>query len=225
MKGFKESELKKLISAVKENDNRGLTNIFKQYALVSGRAQGSVRNFYYKTLKECKTNDKLREKLGVTKEMFPNFILEFNESESEELLQIILKGIAEGKSVRSVISSLANGNEKLALRYQNKYRNLLKNNRELVLNVASKITDKNGNTVNPYKTERETDEYIKLESEIDNLLKKLFKSLKEENESLLEKNSILKKENDKLREIFKKNIKDKNLDFNYFLKNDGIDVI
>lgn len=225
MKSFKESELKKLIDYVKENENVGLSTIFKEYALATGKAQGSVRNYYYKTLKECKTNDKLREKLGVSKEMFPSFILEFNASEAEELLRIVLSGIANGKSVRAVISKMANGNEKLALRYQNKYRNLLKNDRELVLKVASKIIDKNGNTVNPYKTEAENSEYKKLESEIDNLLKRIFKKLKEENESLLEKNEILKRENEKLREIFKKNIKDKNFDFNCFIKNNGIDVI
>ncbi len=225
MKSFKESELKKLIDYVKENENKGLTKIFKEYAEISGRAQGSVRNYYYKTLKECKTNEKLRKKLGISNEMFPSFILEFKTSEAEELLRIVLSGIASGKSVRAVISKMANGNEKLALRYQNKYRNLLKNDKALVLKVASKIADKNGNTINPYKTETENSEYKKLESEIDGLIKRLIKSLKEENESLIEKIEILKKENEKLKEIFKKNMREKNLDKVFLNKRKEIDAI
>ena len=133
MKGFSGTETKKLIDYVKENENKDLSKIFKEYALISGRAQGSVRNYYYKTVKECKQNEKLRQKLGVSKEMFPAFIEEFRNSEAEDLLKLVLKGVAEGRSVRSVISSISNGNEKLALRYQNKYRNLLKNDREVYL--------------------------------------------------------------------------------------------
>ena len=203
MKGFKENETKKLIEFVKENGNKGLTKVFKEYASASGRAQGSVRNYYYKTIKECKNNEILRKKLGVSEEMFPNFIKEFKKSEARDLLSVVLKGVAEGKSVRSVISVLANNNDKLALRYQNKYRNLLKNERDLVLEVASNIKLKDGSNFNPYKLEQDS-EYKKIESEIDSLIKRLVKSLTEENESLIEKNTLLIKENEKLKQIFKK---------------------
>lgn len=225
MKGFKESETKRLIDYVKENENKDLSKIFKEYALISGRAQGSVRNYYYKTVNECQRNEKLRQELGVSKDMFPAFIKEFLNSEAEDLLKYILKGVAEGKSVRSVISTLSKGNEKLALRYQNKYRNLLKNDRELVLKIASTIVDKNGVTVNPYKNQVEKSEYEKLEMEIDGLIKRLLKGLKEENESLREKNSFLTKENEKLKEIFKKYMREKNLDLAFFNKDNGIDAI
>ena len=224
MKGFKESETKKLIDFVKENENKGLTKVFKEYASVSGRAQGSVRNYYYKTIKECKNSEELRKKLGVSKDMFPNFIKEFNESEARELLEIVLKGASEGKSVRSVISTLANNNDKLALRYQNKYRNLIKNQKELVIEVASQIKLKDGSTFNPYKLEQGS-EYKKLESEIDGLIKRLVKSLTEENQALLDRNTALQKENEKLREIFKKNIKEKNLTKEFFGKNHDVNAI
>ncbi len=224
MKGFKESETKKLIDFVKENENKGLTKVFKEYASVSGRAQGSVRNYYYKTIKECKNSEELRKKLGVSKDMFPNFIKEFNESEARELLSVVLKGASEGKSVRSVISTLANNNDKLALRYQNKYRNLIKNQKELVIEVASQIKLKDGSTFNPYKLEQGS-EYKKLESEIDGLIKRLVKSLTEENQALLDRNTALQKENEKLREIFKKNIKEKNLTKEFFGKNHDVTAI
>lgn len=224
MKGFKESETKSLIELVQKSENKDLTKVFKEYARISGRAQGSVRNYYYKTVKECKNNEELRKKLGVSKDMFPSFIKEFNDSESRELLKIVLSGVAKGKSVRSVISTLSNNNDKLALRYQNKYRNLIKNQKDLVLEVASQIKLKDGSSFNPYALDN-GNEYKKLESEIDGLIKRLVKSLTEENQTLLEKNASLQKENEKLREIFKKNMLDKNLTKDFFNKNHDINAI
>lgn len=224
MKGFKESETKSLIELVQKSENKDLTKVFKEYARISGRAQGSVRNYYYKTVKECKNNEELRKKLGVSKDMFPSFIKEFNDSESRELLKIVLSGVAKGKSVRSVISTLSNNNDKLALRYQNKYRNLIKNQKDLVLEVASQIKLKDGSSFNPYKLEEDSD-YKKIENEIDSLIKRLVKSLTEENQTLLEKNASLQKENEKLREIFKKNMLDKNLTKDFFNKNHDINAI
>ena len=202
MKDFKKNEAKKLFDFIKEKSesNTSLTKSFKEYAIMTDRAQGSVRNYYYKTIKECKDNEKLRQKLGVSKEMFPIFVKEFNESESVELLTIVLKGIANGKSVRSVISTLANNNDKLALRYQNKYRNLLKTQKPLVLKIAKKIRCKDGSIVNPYK--EENDEIKKIEQEIDCLIKKIFNSLKEENELLNEKIIKLTEENQKLKNLY-----------------------
>ena len=224
MKGFKESETKSLIELVQKSENKDLTKVFKEYARISGRAQGSVRNYYYKTVKECKNNEELRKKLGVSKDMFPSFIKEFNDSESRELLKIVLSGVAKGKSVRSVISTLSNNNDKLALRYQNKYRNLIKNQKDLVLEVAKDIKLKDGSSFNPYKLEEDSD-YKKIENEIDSLIKRLVKSLTEENQTLLEKNASLQKENEKLREIFKKNMLDKNLTKDFFNKNHDINAI
>lgn len=217
MKGFKEHETKELIKLAKSSvDNgRGLTNVFNEYAIKNGKAKGSVRNYYYKTINKCRADEKLRLKLGVSKEMFPLFVKTFNESEEVQLLEIILKGIASGKSVRSVILKLSNGNEKLALRYQNKYRNLLKTKRELVLNIASKIKCKNGETVNPYKSDKIK---LTLENEIDSLIKNLFISIKKENETLKTQVELLKEENEKLRLIFKKNMADKDFTKEYFNK-------
>ena len=157
MKGFKESETKKLFELVKEKKNlgKGVSEGFKEYAKISGRAQGSVRNYYYKKVNECKNDEKLRKKLGVSNEMFPIFIEEFNKSQSIELLKEILTGVAKGKSVRSVVSKLAFNNDKLALRYQNKYRNLLKSQKETVINIAKSISEEYGVNVNPYKSESE----------------------------------------------------------------------
>ncbi len=225
MRGFQESETKSLIEFIKQNEYKGLSNAFKEYAELSGRAKGSVRNYYYKVVNECKNNEKLSKKLGVLEKMYPIFIEEFKESESRELLTLILNGVAEGRSVRSVILALSNNNSKLALRYQNKYRNLLKNRKELVLEVASKIKTKTGESVNPYKSSEKLSEQKKLENQIDSLLKNLYSSLKEENDKLRAKNTLLERENQKLKEVFKKSAQDKNFSREFFLKSNDLSAI
>ena len=90
--------------------------------------------------------------------------------------------------------------------------------------AASQIKLKDGSSFNPYALDN-GNEYKKLESEIDGLLKRLVKSLTEENQTLLEKNASLQKENEKLREIFKKNMLDKNLTRDFFNKNHDINAI
>ncbi len=225
MKGFTETERKNFIKFIKDNEYKGLSTAFNEYAKISGRAKGSVRNYYYKTVNECKNNEKLRIKLGVSTNMFPSFIKEFQDSESKDLLKIVLKGIGEGKSVRSTILKLSNNDSKLALRYQNKYRNLLKNQKDLVLEVASKIKGLDGETVNPYKCDFKKNEQKTIENEIDSLIKSLYKNLREENEKLIKVNSALQKENAKLKEIFKKNIQDKSFTKEFFNKNGDLIVI
>ncbi len=225
MKGFTEIERKNFIKFIKDNEYKGLQTAFKEYAQISGRAKGSVRNYYYKTVNECKNNEKLRVKLGVSSNMFPNFIKEFQDSESRDLLKIVLKGIGEGKSVRSTILKLASNDSKLALRYQNKYRNLLKNQKDLVLEVASKIKGVDGEIVNPYKSAFKKEEQKAIENEIDGLIKSLYKNLREENEKLLQRNNALKSENEKLKEIFKKSMLDKNFTKEFFNKNGDLIVI
>ncbi len=222
MKGFSDSEAKKFINFIKKGvqDGKDLTKLFKEYSLVSGRAQGSLRNYYYKTVNDCKKDSKLKTKLGVTSEMYPTFIKAFNESEEESLLKEVLLGLGNGKSVRSTISKLANNNECLALRYQNKYRNLLRDKREFVMQVASTIKDKNGINVNPYENTVFNKEYDSYEEQLESLIKKLIFTIKQENISLKDKVLKLEKENKKLKDVFKKCMKQNSISKEFFNKND-----
>ena len=223
MKGFSDTETKKFITFVKNGilEGKDLTKLFKEYSQISGRAQGSLRNYYYKTVKKCKEDSKLKSKLGVSEKMYPVFIKTFNESEEEDLLREVLIGLSSGKSVRHTICKLANDNESLALRYQNKYRNLLKDKRDLVLSLASNIKDKNGNAVNPYKNTVFSEERGSIESEIDFLVKKLFLKIKQENIELKQKVLALEKENKKLKDVFKKRMKDSSVSKDFFKEKNG----
>ena len=100
----------------------------------------------------------------------------------------ILEGISQGKSCKQVILDMASGNEKLALRYQNKYRNLLKNNSELVYLVVEELRKEKGDCVNPYqkKVKNKKTQKKKISSKLES--EYINKILKLERE-----NSILKK--------------------------------
>ena len=204
MRGFTELETKELIKLCTErkNSKEGLMKAFKEFATEKNRATGSVRNYYYKTLKNAKT-EKLRKKLGISKELMPAFIKEFNKAEERELLIAVLSGISLGKSCRAVFIELSEGSEKLALRYQNKYRNLLKNNRPLVENVVKYVKATNGYCLNPYQREEKDDNLKQLEYKIDELIKNAYKTLKNENSALKIAVEMLKNENEKLKKLYK----------------------
>ena len=72
LNGFGTDEIKKLIACVEEGKQRGksLTAIFDEYAKESGRAKGSVRNFYYSLLSRAEKNKEIkRQFLGEESEL------------------------------------------------------------------------------------------------------------------------------------------------------------
>lgn len=55
------------------------------------------------------------------------------------LLETVLHGQAQGMSVRSITMQMGGGDKKAMLRYQNKYRSLVKNNPEAVYRCAGSV--------------------------------------------------------------------------------------
>ena len=210
MKGFKESDAIELISSVKQAKQSGksLLFAFNEYAKKSGRSMGTVRNFYYKTIKKSKGSDRLRERLGIDKSLYPAFILEFNLIEERALLTSVLTKITLGKSVRRSISEISGGNEKLALRNQNKYRNLLKNKPALVNEVILEVEKSLGRCKNPYiEISNNLSEKIALEESINNLLLTLESDALKQNHALLSKVKELSNQNKKMKDLLKKALK------------------
>lgn len=201
--GFNSEEIKQLIALAKEGKQQGksLTSIFEEFAKSSGRAKGSVRNFYYSLLSRAeKSMDIKRQFLGEESELKAGKIVEFVPEESKKLLKSILELKHGGRSIRSIIIQLANGDDKKILRYQNKYRNMLKNERETVLGVVSEISALRGSCYNPYedkdKKEIFASDYLfkRLQNEINSLYDRCTLSLKRENEKLKEKLQSAEKE-------------------------------
>ena len=91
-----------------KRDGVPLVDVFKEIAKKYNLSAGSIRNIYYLRLKNKSTSELTAKK-----------IVPFSKEEEEEILRRIL--IARGKtnSMRSAFLTVANGDEKLALRYQN----------------------------------------------------------------------------------------------------------
>lgn len=219
MKGFSEKETKELILMASDatEKNEGLTSAFKKFASVSGRAQGSVRNHYYKTLKESENDGELMKKLGITDRLKPALIEEFTKDEEITLLSEIFKRVTLGDSVRGAILKMSNGNEKLSLRYQNKYRNLLKSNSPCIDEAIARVKEQTGVCIDVrQKVQNKDTEYQKLEREINRMLDRLLRSVREENERLKRKTLNLERENGKLKSVVSKTMRDKNFTREYF---------
>lgn len=97
-----------------------LKQVFDEIARKTGRRPNSIRNYYYAQAQK-------REGAVHTQRFVP-----FEEDEVHVLLDRVLRARAEGRSVRSCLTEMAQGDHRLMLRYQNKYRSILKSRPELV---------------------------------------------------------------------------------------------
>lgn len=198
MKGFSPDEIKRLIYLADKNKREGksLSETFSQFAAESGRAKGSVRNFYYNLLSGAENGDErcLNYLKGTTlkSEKFDKF----TRKNEEAMLENIFTAVGQGKSVRRAIIDLSGGDEKTILRYQNKYRNLILKDRPLVEGVVEKVRKKGINLVSPYKkTVNDVMLINRLKSEINLLVGRISEDLRKENYSLKKRIEMLESEN------------------------------
>lgn len=217
MKNFNQTVTKELIERAKnaKEKNVSLSVVFLDFANSYGYSFGSVRNHYYKVVKNTEKDCSLYQKLGLSERLKPIFIKEFTRAEEKDLLYQIAKGVARGKSVRKTVYELSNGSEKLALRYQNKFRNLVKNNSPLILEATNKVEEELGVKV-AFKKRIKSEEYKRLEKEINQMLDKIVKSVCEENNRLKIDAIKLKKENEILKNVVRKTMEEK--EFEKFAK-------
>ncbi len=123
--GYTAEEASSLVKFVCAGKMKGktLTRIFEEYAADTGRAKGSVRNYYYALLKRA--GDKDVKKVLKGTDLKAGRIQPFTDEETDRILRAILEQKSRGVSVRRAVLNLAGGDDKLMLRYQNKYRNVL----------------------------------------------------------------------------------------------------
>lgn len=157
------------ICAGKEK-GKTLTALFDEYAKKSGRARGSVRNYYYQLLR-LSDDKEVRKILDGTNLKAEN-IKPFTDEETDTVLKAILKERSRGISVRRAVLNLANGDDKLMLRYQNKYRNVLLRQPERLDRLMKECGLDGGRRA--------------LEEKINGLYERLASGLKEENKRLTE---------------------------------------
>ena len=191
--GYGIQEAKALIDFVSEGKKRGesLSRLFGEYGKWCGRAAGSVRNYYYQFLK---SEDARAKEILRGKRLRAEKIRAFTDAERDEMLKKILSERSKGYSVRRSIANICAGNEKLMLRYQNKYRNLIKKQPALIEETAKEMGLE---TVMPAR--RSDFLQRRLEREINDLYDRLAVALREENDRLKKAVERLTEENEILR--------------------------
>lgn len=171
--GYTKEEAESLVKYVCDGRGQGktLTRIFEEYAARSGRARGSVRNYYYALLRST-DNEEVRKILAGT-DLKAEDVQPFTEEETDKILRAILAQKSKGISVRKAVLNLSQGDDKLMLRYQNKYRNVMAKQPERIERLMKEC----GYTVSEEGRKA-------IEERINVLYDELAESLKEENKRL-----------------------------------------
>lgn len=183
--GYTVEEAEDLVEYISEGKGEGktLSYLFEAYGKSHGRAKGSVRNYYYALLKS--RSDERVDAILRGKNLEAEEIREFTEEETEQILGDILRERSKGLSIRRAIKNIAGEDEKLMLRLQNKYRNVLKKQpekiKEAMLRLGLTQTDDGRDALKR-----------KIEAEINSLYDKINEALKQENARLSEENRQLK---------------------------------
>ena len=144
--GWQEEERQLLYERVRTAREQGqpLRSAFESIAQATGRKPNSVRNYYYAAVKEGE----------LTVPGDRNAFTPFTQEEIETLIETVLSAQAHGISVRSITMTMGEGDKKAMLRYQNKYRSMVKNYPETVLAVYRRMQEEGKDTFNPYSQQR-----------------------------------------------------------------------
>ena len=128
--GWQEAETARLFTAVKEANAVGapLRSVFESLSGDLGRKPNSIRNYHYACLRQQPD----------AASRAPAF-RPFTQEETHELLRQVLIARGKGVSVRACVMSLAQGSHSQMLRYQNKYRTILKTRPELIAQVCEEL--------------------------------------------------------------------------------------
>ncbi len=128
--GWRQEENDLLFGAVQQAavEGKPLRDVFVQVGQQLNRKPNSIRNYYYARVKE-------EPKLAPSKVTFRAF----EQEELHQLLRDVLMARGQGESVRSCVTRRAGGDRSAMLRYQNKYRSILKNKPEMLMEVAQEL--------------------------------------------------------------------------------------
>ena len=141
---WKDEEIKKLFCFVEDGKQKHLSllSIFKNFATLTKRKPNSVRNYYYLELCELQNNKSKCHRLGINLNNHEKIKqTPFDEKEEKEVVKNILRLCAKGISVRKACLKLAGDDLGKMIRFQNKYRNVLKGNQALLSRCIQELKD------------------------------------------------------------------------------------
>lgn len=202
--GYKQNDVIALAKMMAECGEEKLSTIFEKFAYLSGKAVGTVKNLYYTVVRLSQTDKEFCQKYFGGKSLTVSQNNPFDDEQEKWLIDQIKNGVKQGRSVRAIVNHLANGDPKLALRYQNKYRSFLVKNPDTAreIKVAS-----NQNEVSPLPQISNV-LMAKLKREIDKLVVKIASKEKKEVEFLKSRIAYLEKENLRLTKLVYGNVVD-----------------
>lgn len=130
--GWRQEETDLLWKEIRSAAETGapLRGVFEKMGEALGRKPNSVRNYYYMQLRDQAGDDLRRAAPFET----------FTEDEVHQLLRQVLSARGQGQSVRACVMALSNGDRALMLRYQNKYRSILRKRPDLIESVCQELT-------------------------------------------------------------------------------------
>ena len=142
--GWTEEEDAALLSAARSarRARQPLKTAFDAIAERTERRPNSVRNHYYTQLKPAERTE-------------PSFC-PFSEEETDRLLETVLLALADGRSVRACTLDMAGGDTRRMLRFQNKYRALLKTQPERVQRMRSALLERGHAVPDPFLRDPDT---------------------------------------------------------------------
>lgn len=129
--GWREDEIDRLWREITRANESGLPlrGVFEQMGEQLGRRPNSVRNYYYMQLRPRDASAARRAAPFST----------FTEEEVRQLVRRVLMARGRGQSVRACVMELAQGDHARMLRYQNKYRAVLKKRPELIRELCQEL--------------------------------------------------------------------------------------
>ncbi len=111
------------------DDGEPLRGVFERMGQTLGRKPNSVRNYYYMQLRD-QADDSLKRAAPFET---------FTDQEIHDLLRRVLSARGQGQSVRACVTEMSGGDKTLMLRYQNKYRALLRKKPQMVEQVCREL--------------------------------------------------------------------------------------
>ena len=200
--GYKGKDVIGLAEFIKGRKGQSLSKVFESYAVMSGKAKGTVRNLYYALVKLSQKDQEFCKKHLDGKPLSVNKIVEFDDAEERKIIKEIFLAKKEGRSVRSKIMELADGDGKLALRYQNKFRGVIKNKPRLIAEIVDELKREGKDVYMPNDNNASNMvsevQLKRLKTEINNLVMRISEKTLKENRLLKERVAFLERENLKL---------------------------
>jgi hypothetical protein len=169
-------EIRELLTQVAEGKRAGrsLSSVFEDFAFTAGKAKGSVRNLYYEAVKCGNKNAAFKKDCFSGGEFSVGVRKTFERQEERALLKSVFRLKKRGVSTRKVLKSLAGEDEKLLLRYQNKFRNLIVKSRDVVEEVMREVEEEQGYCYNPYAGKESSGGLLlRLKTEVESLNERL----------------------------------------------------